>query len=164
MSVTVVGFGQAGAGDDGAGPAVLAALRRRGVPPGVTVLDLAEPSALVPLLEAGGDVIVVDAVAGAPVGAVMELDAGDLDPAAPQAVSSHGIGVLQALALAHALSGDRPLARTRILGVGIKRPVVRAARLSPKVAAAVPRAASAVLRMLGAGRGKRAPVPSEPPA
>jgi hydrogenase maturation protease len=150
MPVTVVGFGQPGAGDDGAGPAVLEALRRRGLPRGVRALALADPSALVPLLEAGGEVIVVDAVVGAPLGAVLELDSEDLDPAAPLAVSSHGIGVQQAIALARVLAGDRSLAHTRILGVGIERPVVRSTRLSPKVAAAIPRAADAIGRMLDA--------------
>lgn len=146
MAVTVVGIGQSFAGDDGAGPAVIEALRAGGLPEGVRALELADPADLVPLLEQDDDVIVVDAVVCGTAGHVVELDPSEGDPAEPLAVSSHGIGVLQAIALARALCGR--VARTRILGITIERPLFNATRLSPRVAAAVPQATAAVRAML----------------
>lgn len=149
MAVTVVGIGQPWAGDDGVGPAVVEALRETGLPRGVTAVAVADPSDLVALLGQADDVIVVDAVveAGAP-GRLVELDPDERDPAEPLAVSSHGIGVRQAIALARALSDGRPLARTRILGVAIHRPMFKARRLTPGVAAALPAACAQIRAML----------------
>jgi len=146
--VTVVGIGQPFAGDDGAGPAVIAALRHARLPAGVDVLELPDPADLIPVLERGGEVIVVDAVVGGPVGALIELDPDQRDPAEPLAVSSHGVGVMQALALARAVAGDRPVAHTRVFGIGIARPFITMRRLTPAVAAAVNRAARVIARLL----------------
>lgn len=147
MAVTVVGIGQPFAGDDGAGPAVIEALRSTGLPDGVRALELSDPADLVPLLEHDEDVIVVDAVVCGTAGHVVELDPSEGDPAEPLAVSSHGIGVLQALALARALTRGH-VARTRILGITIERPLFQGTKLSPKVAAAVPQATAAIRAML----------------
>jgi hydrogenase maturation protease len=67
-------------------------------------------------------------------------------------VSSHGIGVADALALAGALGHDVSMAALRIVAVAIARPAGRRAGLSPEVAAAVPGAAERVLGIL-AGMG-----------
>jgi hydrogenase maturation protease len=148
MAVTVVGIGQPYAGDDGAGPAVVDALRTAGLPEGVRALEMTDPADLVPLLEEDDDVIVVDAVVCGTAGHVVELDPSENDPAEPLAVSSHGVGVLQAIALARALTGGRHVARTRIVGITIERPLLPSHRLSPKVAAAVPQATAAIRAML----------------
>ena len=144
MSTTVVGIGAPFRGDDAAGPAVIRRLRTVGLPEGVTTLEMRDPSDLVAVLEQEDEVIVVDAVVGGPAGAVIELDPDQVDPAAPLAVSSHGVGVLQAIALAKHLAGGRPIAHTRLIGVGIEPPRGYRPGLSPEVAAAVQHAADLI--------------------
>ena len=93
-------------------------------------------------LEEGRRVVVVDAVVGggAP-GAVMRLDARAL-AAGPTPLSSHGIGVAEAIELARTLYGEGAVARVEIVGVAIDRPAAGARiGLSPAVAAAVEPAA-----------------------
>ncbi len=147
MSTTVVGIGATFRGDDAAGPAVVRRLRAEGLPRGVRTLELPDPSDLVAVLEQEDDVIVVDAVVGGPAGVIIELDPEHADPAEPVAVSSHGVGVMQAIALAKNLSHGRPIARTRLIGVGIERPQALRAGLSPEVAAAVEHAAALIRRL-----------------
>ncbi len=149
MSTTVVGIGQAFRGDDAAGPAVVRRLRATGLPDGVHALEMPDPSLLVDLLEHEDEVIVVDAVVGGPAGAVIALDPEHADPSEPVAVSSHGVGVLQAIALAKQLNQGRPIAHTRRIGVGIERPQGLKAGLSPEVAAAVDRAADLIRSLTG---------------
>ncbi len=149
MSTTVVGIGAPFRGDDAAGPAVVRRLRAGGLPAGVRTLELPDPSDLVAVLEQEDEVIVVDAVVGGPVGAVIELDPEHTDPAEPVAVSSHGVGVLQAITLAKHLAGSRPIAHTRLIGVGIEAPQALRSGLSPEVAAAVERAAEMIRGLTG---------------
>jgi hydrogenase maturation protease len=146
----VIGLGQPAAGDDGAGVAVVRALREGGLPRDVEALDSPDPSALVTLLERGVATIVVDAVLGAPAGQVLELTIESLAPRMSRSVSSHGIGLAEALGLAQVLSGADPR-DVRIVAITIGRPAGYDGRLSPDVAAAVPCAAAAVLRLLGTG-------------
>ncbi|HEY8209465.1 MAG TPA: hydrogenase maturation protease [Myxococcaceae bacterium] len=146
----VVGIGQEVAGDDGVGLAVLDELQRRDVPAGTRIIRLADPVDLVPLLEssAGERVVLVDAVLGSPAGAIVELSPEELSNQAPQPASSHGLGVARAIALARALSPDGAASRVRVVAVAIQAPGRYRAGLSPEVAAAVPRAADRVLRLL----------------
>lgn len=79
MRARVVGLGQRVAGDDGVGLAILERLRRTGVGPGVELFEVAEATALLPLLETPHPVFVVDAVVGAgPVGEVVDLSAEEI--------------------------------------------------------------------------------------
>ncbi len=142
----VIGIGRASAGDDGVGLAVVDALRAAPLGSGVELCNVAEPTALIPLLEGASRVVLVDAVVGAGrAGEVLALSADDLDDAAPRLFSTHGVSVAQALALARALAPDGPSADVKIVAVCIARPTGPAHGLSTEIAAAVPRAAAAVV-------------------
>lgn len=150
MSARVVGIGQAVAGDDGVGLAVLDELRRRSVPAGTRLVRLADPVELVSLLESRDPVVLVDAVLATPPGEVVELGPEELSSQAPQPASSHGMGTARAIELARALSPDGAASSVRVVAVTIRVPDRYRAGLSPEVAAAVPRAADRVLQLLGA--------------
>ena len=135
--VVVVGIGQDVAGDDGVGLAVARVLGARGA----AVRESADASILLSLVEEGRRVVVIDAVVGGAPGSVMRLDARAL-ASGPAPLSSHGIGVAEALELARTLYGEGAVARVEIVGVAIDRPAAGARiGLSPAVAAAVEPAA-----------------------
>jgi hydrogenase maturation protease len=140
----VVGIGQAMAGDDGVGLVVARALAARGV----VVRETADASLLLSLLGDGRKVVVVDAVVGggAP-GSVMRLDPHAL-AAGPTPLSSHGVGVAEAIELARTLYGDRAVSRVEIVGVAIDPPAGVGVGLSPAVAAAVEPAATLVASLV----------------
>ncbi|HSP80256.1 MAG TPA: hydrogenase maturation protease [Myxococcaceae bacterium] len=144
----VIGLGQAAAGDDGVGLAVLEYLRVQGVPEGVELLEAEEPSALLPLLETPARVVLVDAVLAAPAGEVLELAPDELAQRGFSTLSSHGLGVAQAVALARLLSPEAVSPSIHVVGVSISRPERFREGLSPEVAAAIPHAASRVLTSL----------------
>jgi hydrogenase maturation protease len=149
MRARIIGLGQAAAGDDGVGLAVLEWLREHGVPDGVELVRAAEDSALIPLLQTPAAVVLVDAVLGTPPGETCELTPEQLASGALRSLSTHGMGVRQALQLAQILAPDAALPSIRIVAVTISRPLRYEQRLSPAVAAAVPRAAERVLALLG---------------
>jgi hydrogenase maturation protease len=142
----IVGVGQPFAGDDGVGPAVIAFLRGAGLPAGVEVGEVREPSALIPLLDDERPMVIVDAVLAAPAGAVLDLDAGAVESGGLTSVSSHGLSVGAALSLARASRpADRPPPDVRVVAVAIGSAVRGARGLSAPVEAAVPRAARLAL-------------------
>jgi hydrogenase maturation protease len=129
----VVGIGQLAAGDDGVGLAVARELAGRGV----AVRESADASIVLALLQAGHRVVVVDAVTGGgSPGAVLRL-APDALGSGPTPLSSHGLGVAEAIALVRTLYGPRLVAGLTIIGVAIDRPTAHVVGLSPAVAAAV---------------------------
>lgn len=139
----VVGIGQVAAGDDGVGLAVARELAGRGL----AVQESADASVLLGLLEAGHRVVVVDAVAGGgPPGTVIRL-APDALGSGPTPVSSHGLGVAEAIALARTLYGPHRVAELAIVGVAIDRPRVHTMGLSLAVAAAIGPAADLVAEL-----------------
>ena len=152
MRARVIGLGQSAAGDDGVGVAVVHALRERGLPIEIEVHQLAEPSALIALLDSAAPVILVDAVLGERAGEVVELSAEELASRAPLRLSSHGLGVSEAIGLARILNDGGDLPAIRIVAVTITRPDRYQHGLSPEVAAAVPRAAERVLSILEVDR------------
>lgn len=145
MTAVVVGIGQLAAGDDGVGLAVARALAARGF----ETRESADASVVLTLLEAERRVVLVDAVVGggAP-GAVIRL-AVDALASGPTPLSSHGIGVAEAIELARTLYGDESVARVDIVGVAIARPTGAAFGLSPAVAAAVEPAAALAAQLAG---------------
>jgi hydrogenase maturation protease len=149
VGARVIGVGERARGDDGVGPAVLARLRESGLPGDVDLVEVRDATALVPLLAGADPVIVVDAVVGLRPGTVRELRPDDLASRAALAVSSHGVGVGEAIELARVLN-DAPLPSIRIVGIGVERPGRPAAVLSAPVAAAVERAAQRVRALIGA--------------
>ncbi len=154
MPARIVGIGQASAGDDGVGIAVVRRLSAIGVPQGIDLAEVAEPSALIQshLCEAD-PVILVDAVVdGGKAGRLVQFDAGDVRAPNAPLLTSHGVGVLEAVRLARQISPGEAAKRIMIVGVTIRRPRRYGERLSPAVAAAVERAAAAALELACAGR------------
>jgi hydrogenase maturation protease len=145
----IVGVGQRLAGDDGVGPAVIERLRGETLPADVALVEVREPSALVPLFaEQEGRLVIIDAVIGTPPGEVRTLDLAALETAALTSVSSHGLSVGQALALAAATRAPAAaVPDVRVVAVNIGRPKRGTVGLSPAVAAALPRAAALALAL-----------------
>ena len=148
MRARIIGLGQAAAGDDAVGLAVLEWLQDHGVPEGVELVRAAEESALIGLLETAAAVVLVDAVLGTPPGQIRELTPAQLDRGGLLPLSTHGMGVPQALQLAHILTPDAVSSSIRIVAVTISRPGRYEQQLSPAVAAAVPRAGERVLALV----------------
>jgi len=145
VTAIVVGIGQPAAGDDGVGLVVARTLAARGL----EVREAADASIVLTLLEAARRVVIVDAVVGGLPGSVIRLDAGAL-ASGPAPLSSHGLGVAEALELARTLYGDHVVARVDIVGVAIARPGGSGFGLSAAIAAAVEPAA-ALAAALAAG-------------
>jgi hydrogenase maturation protease len=145
----IVGMGQTVAGDDGVGFAVIDELRRRRLPSDVELMCISDAMDLVPLLEGGAHMVLVDAVLARPAGAVWEVALEELSCRAIPGVSSHGIGAAQAIALALVLGPPAAPKQVRIIAVAIERPDHHRVSLSPVAAAAVSVAADRVLALLG---------------
>lgn len=145
MRVRVIGVGTR-RGDDAAG--LLAAERLAGsmLPRGVSVSLCERPgSDLVDALEGADAVVLVDATcSGRPPGTVRRLSADELAP--DRGVSSHALGVAEALALAEAL-GRRP---ARVEVIGIEAGASRDGGPSPAVQGAVAEASTLAGELAGA--------------
>jgi hydrogenase maturation protease len=139
----VIGIGNAWRTDDAAGLAVTDALQAS-PPPGVEVLAReGEPTELIDVWAGAEAVWLVDAVSsGAPPGTVHRLDASSEPlPAALFRVSSHLVGLAEAIELARALGRLPP----RVVVFGIEGAHFEAGEgLSPEVADAVERVAAAL--------------------
>lgn len=129
----MIGLGNPVAGDDGVGFAVVEALRGR-MGPSVALLRCADPAQLVDWLGDGVPTVLVDAVRGEPPGRVLLLGVEEL-AAAPALVSSHGVGVAEALALAGVLWGALP--PLWVVGVTVSGGLRMGSGLSPEVVVAV---------------------------
>jgi hydrogenase maturation protease len=145
----IIGLGQAAAGDDGVGIAIIEWLQTHALPRGIEVIRAAEDSALASLLETPAPVVLVDAVLASPSGEVLDLRPEQLAAHQLRAVSTHGMGVAQAIELARILTPDLVSPSIRIVAVTIERPQRYVQELSAAVAAAVPRAAARVLALVG---------------
>jgi hydrogenase maturation protease len=113
----IIGCGNRQRSDDGAGILVAERLRELGIEADTRIGEAAD---LIEAWKGADDVIIVDAVVtGAPVGTVQAWD--DRQPLASVSttVSTHGLGVAEAIELAHVL--DRLPARLRIYGVEGRR-------------------------------------------
>ena len=113
----VIGVGNPLRGDDAVGLEVARRVRES-APPGVVVLERdGEPAALLEAWEGARAVILVDAVcSGAEPGTVHRFDVSEGElPVAPGGVSSHGLGVGEAIELARVL-GRLP-ARAVLFGI-----------------------------------------------
>lgn len=139
MRIRIVGIGTA-FGDDAAGPLVVQSLAAGPeLPVRVEAISCRRPLDLLDLLDGADGAILVDATqSGEPPGTVRELNAGDLREARP--VSSHGLGVREALAMARAL-GRAP---QRIAIIGIEAESTTGGEVSWPVRAALAEAAEKV--------------------
>lgn len=143
MAVRIIGVGRRAGGDDGAGPAVIEQLRNESAYIDYELHEIPEPSALIPLLEESERVIVVDAAlgAGAP-GTVLVVRPEELDACPITSVSTHGMSVGQAIALARVLTPEETVCRQiYIVAIAAEKPVGVAFGLSANVAAAIDKAA-----------------------
>jgi len=138
--------------DDAAGGAVFDYLSDRGVPPWSRLEQLGTGGlSLLDWLEGESTLVVVDAVQfGAAPGTVHVLDWDQVPLSRGSAVSAHGIGVREAIEAGRHLYPERMPARVVLVGIEgacfnqLGRP------MTPEVAAAVPRAAQAVIDQLRA--------------
>lgn len=147
----VIGVGNRDRGDDGIGPAVVDELRRRGAPLATVVRegDLAD---LAIVWRGRADVLIVDACqTGLPVGAVHRLDPASAAAVAP--LSTHGVGVAEALELARHL--NRLPERLELIGV--EASCFDHGPMSADLADAVPRIADEVETIAQSGRRYGAP-------
>ena len=167
--VRVIGCGNPDAGDDAAG--ILAVARARDALEaiaGVEVVPQAFPLAIVHLLEGAGAVVVVDAIRSPdgrrPPGALVRAEAGPqgLPAEIRSSLSSHGLGVAEAVGLAAALG---PVPRVVVLGVEAGPGVGAGAPLSAGVEAGLPELVRLLLAEVEslAGEGSR-PGPRPPEA
>ncbi len=147
-AVVVIGVGNEFRRDDGAGPAVLARLRDL-APPGVRlVITDGEPTRLIDAWAGTALAVVVDAVRAEPPrpGTVHRFVVDGPGARAGRAASSHGFGFGDAIALAAAL--DRMPARLIVHAIEAAD-LTQGPGLTPPVAAAVGKVATAVLDDLG---------------
>jgi hydrogenase maturation protease len=142
----VIGVGNSFRRDDGVGLAIADDVARREIPGLQVVKATGEPGAILDAWSVAGVTVVVDAAMGVGVapGRIQRWTPGR-EPAA-RVVSSHAVGIPQAYALGQAL-GRLP-GRLVVLSVGISD-ANYGLGFTPEVAAAVPRAAEAVLTELG---------------
>jgi hydrogenase maturation protease len=149
LPVLVLGLGNPLRGDDGVGSRVVEKLIRRGVPPGVEILNGgAVGLGLLNLMEERERVIIVDAARmGRRPGEFIRFVPDDGFLASRfDSFSLHNTGLSEVLALANAL--DRTLPQVVIFGVQPAE-VGWIEGLSPAVEAAVPALVDAVLSELG---------------
>jgi hydrogenase maturation protease len=150
IGTRVIALGQEAAGDDGVGLAVLAALRQQPIPSGTELVEARDASALISLLETPANVVIIDAAVAAQPGQVIELPAGELADRSVHdlhPVSSHGLGIPQAIALVRQLSPSRISPSIRIVLITITRPVRYRAGLSSPITAIIDEAAARVLAL-----------------
>ncbi len=148
----VVGVGNSLVGDDAAGCAVYELLSRDPLPDGTRLLLLGVGGiSLLERLEGEEVLIVVDAVQlGAKAGTVHVLDWDDLPQAGAGAVSAHGIGLREAIALGRILSPEAMPRRVVLIGIeGVSFDSIGTG-MTPEVASAVERSAQEVFRQLKA--------------
>jgi len=145
--MVVIGVGNEYRRDDGVGPHVVARLRDR-VPRGVElVVSEGEPADMLEAWDGARLAVVVDAVRAVPSvpGRLHRVVVGTTETVPATAVSSHGLGVEAAAALAAAL--DRLPARLIVHAVEVAD-TTQGVGLTPEVAAAADALAAAVLRDL----------------
>jgi|ERR1022692_297186 hydrogenase maturation protease len=128
----IIGCGNRERSDDGAGILVAERLRELGIEADTRIGDAAD---LIEAWKGADDVILVDAVVtGAPVGAVQAWDGRQPLASIKATASTHGLGVAEAIELAHVL--DRLPARLRVYGVEGRR-FEPGSGISPEVQRAV---------------------------
>lgn len=158
MRARIIGIGQPMAGDDAAGIAAIAAIRAMGAPPQTELAEIVEPTALVSLLSDGADlVIAIDAAVDAGrSGRIVTIPPGKPNQRRGRLLSTHGLGVLDAIELAHMLHPDSIAKRIAVIGITISRKNRRGENLSPAVARAVRKAAAHAIALVRAHARKPA--------
>ncbi len=145
----IIGIGQDAAGDDGIGIAIVRRLRQVHLPNGVELIEQADPLQLISQLTDGGErVVLIDAVIdGGSAGRVLQIDPSQAAASNARMLSSHGIGLLEAIELARTVDEFAMPRQIKIVGVTIERPTRYQVALSAHVAAAISPAAELALRL-----------------
>jgi hydrogenase maturation protease len=149
-AVLVIGCGNSLRGDDAAGPAVVARLQSRRLPPAVRCVDCGTAGIDAALAMRGCDeVFVVDACrSGSEPGTLFEVPAADLARLPPPRIDVHSFRWDHAVAFARSLFGrDHPRRITALLVEG--RSFEPGGPLSPEVDRAVDRLADLLEARLG---------------
>jgi hydrogenase maturation protease len=124
----IIGCGNRQRGDDGAGLLAAERLRELGIQ---AEMRAGEAADLIETWQHADDVIIIDAVmTGAPAGTVQSWDGRQSLVSLSPTISTHGFGVAEAIALAHAL--ERLPNRLRVYGVE-GRSFEPGAAISPEV-------------------------------
>lgn len=142
-AAVVIGLGNAFRRDDGVGPAIAAAVHDMRLP-GVRVVCTVETATMLDAWQGTEVAVVVDAAAGGTPGRVRRCELGDLIE--HPALSSHELSLTQAYELARALG--RAPGRVVIVSIDVAD-TGYGQGLSPAVAAALPEAVRAVVRLVG---------------
>jgi hydrogenase maturation protease len=147
VAARIVGLGQEWAGDDGVGLAVVRHLRNV-LPPAIELVEATDPTQLITLLTDGGDpVVIIDAVLDeGPAGRVLLIDA-QSDPSSTHLLSTHGLGVMEAIELALTAHPTEVARKIFIVGITINSASRGSTGLSLPVAGAVPIAAAQALKL-----------------
>jgi hydrogenase maturation protease len=141
VTLRIIGLGQRAGGDDAAGLRVIDLLEERALP-GAELFRASDSTRLLDLIPGAARVLIVDAAVGAgPPGGVHVLPLAALQAGGVKPLSTHGMGVLEAVELARALS-DGGLPPIELLAIAIEAPRELSSELSPEVARAVELAAS----------------------
>jgi len=136
----IIGCGNRERSDDGAGILVAERLRELGVEADARI---GEAGDLIEAWKGVDDVIVVDAVVtGAPVGTVHAWDGRQPLSSVSPTDSTHGLGVAEAINLAHVL--DRLPTRLRVYGIEGRR-FELGAEISPEVQGAIEEVARKIM-------------------
>lgn len=147
MTTVVIGVGNRDMGDDAIGPVIADAIAAESAPFASEVRALTHEGdlSLLPVMwEADDRVVIVDAVVGlSPAWHMTEIDPDEV--VGGPVVSTHGLGVSEALALAARL--DRMPAHLQVLGIGVEQ--VGPGPMTPVLLARVPDLATEVLQRLG---------------
>ena len=142
-STVVVGLGQPFAGDDGVGPAVVTALGP--CPAHVTLWSTSNALDLTDVMQHAQRVVVVDAALDAgPPGTVRVLDEGALLAGETRPVSSHAVGVRDAVMLARVIHPGALHCTVVLVVVAVERPAQFTTHMSPPVREAIGVAAQRV--------------------
>ncbi len=147
MAARIIGIGQEWAGDDGVGLVVIRRLRE--IDSRLDLVELDEPSKLVELLTGGADpVVLIDAVLhDGPPGRVLVIEAQRHAPHCEHLLSTHGLGVMEAVELARITHPENVAQRIFIVGVTVQQTSRRGQRLSASAQAAVANAAETTLNL-----------------
>lgn len=141
----VIGCGNLLASDDGVGIEIVRRLQEMELPQGVEIVEAGTPGLhLLDIWEEAKGVIIVDAVrSGEPAGTIHCFDASLLPPREYMPLSSHGINVIDAIALGRLM--DRIPSELRIVGVEILSSEPYHEGLTPQVSKAIPQAIQQLL-------------------
>jgi hydrogenase maturation protease len=153
VSTRIFCLGNELVGDDGVAMRVGRVLRQLKLPDEASVELVAQLGFDLLDLVAGADrVVLVDAMStGRPAGSCVVLEGRAIERYSAGASASHTVGIAELMELAHRMAPERASATLHFVGIEGAAFGEYSTRLSPEVAAAIPEAVEAVLRVVGAG-------------